>query len=391
MRTVRNYLVTAALLVAVSAVPVAAAQVSDAHAEKAQAAIDKAIKYLRSTQNDDGSWTPKPGPAITGLVTAAMLRSPDIDRNDPAMNKAIKYILGFQKEDGGIYDAYLKNYNTSICLMALARVGDDPEIQRVIEKTYDFFRALQWDATKKDPRGNNVTRKHPYFGGAGYGDSKHGRPDGSNTFMMLSALYDSGFDCKDPMYQNAVVYVSRLQGVPQNDLFADKIQPDGGFIYATSINKEHIGEPQTRTDDANITEKQIKGEYDGKLPTYGSMTYAGYMSYLYAQLDRQDPRVTAARSWISENYATDTHPRMGEKSYYYYMHFFARALAANGEKVITDGKGEKHNWAEDVIDSLVKRQREDGSWSNEVDRWMEGDPNLATAYALIALQVALGR
>jgi squalene-hopene/tetraprenyl-beta-curcumene cyclase len=27
----------------------------------------------------------------------------------------------------------------------------------------------------------------------------------------------------------------------------------------------------------------------------------------------------------------------------------------------------------------------DGSWVNENPRWMEGDPNLVTAYALLAL------
>jgi len=392
MSIILRRLTTIALLLAVVAAPATAQKISDAHAAKAQQAIDKAVNYLRHSQGDDGSWTPKPGPAITGLVAAGMLRSPDISRDDPAMAKALNYILTRQKPDGGIYDAALKNYNTSICVMALSQVGDDPKAQAAIEKTYDFFRDLQWDTSKKDPRGNQVTRNHPYFGGAGYGDSKHGRPDGSNTFMMLSALYDSGFDCTSPMYLNAITYVNRLQGVPQNDMFADEIMQDGGFVYATSINKDHIGTPQTRTDDEFEKIKAgEKDEYDGPLPTYGSMTYAGYMSYLYAQLDRDDPRVRAARQWIRDHYTTETHPRMGEKSYYYYMHFLARALQANGEPIITDADGQKHNWAEDVIDSLVKRQRDDGSWSNQADRWMEGDPNLATAYCLVALQIAMGR
>jgi len=36
----------------------------------------------------------------------------------------------------------------------------------------------------------------------------------------------------------------------------------------------------------------------------------------------------------------------------------------------------------------VALQRPDGSWVNEADRWMEGDPNLVTAYSVIALQIA---
>jgi len=362
-----------------------------AHREKAAAVIDKAIAYLKANQNDDGSWSPQPGPAITGLIVSGMLRDPDIGRDDPAVRKAVDYILQHQQEDGGIYDKFLKNYNTSICLMALGQLRDDPDIREAIDKAQQFLLSLQWNEEKTDPRGEKVTRAHPYFGGAGYGDSKHGRPDGSNTNMMLAALYDSGFDCTRPEFKNALVFVSRLQGAATNDLLADQIAQDGGMIYATSINKEHIDLPQTRTDDERTERAKQEDEYDGPLPTYGSMTYAGFMSYLYAQLDRKDPRVVAARSWSSNNYTVEENPRMGRKSYYFYMHFLARALQANGEEMIATGDGERHDWANEVIDVLAERQREDGSWVNEVDRWREGDPNLVTGYALIALQKALGR
>ena len=351
----------------------------DAHARRAEHAVDEAIEYLRRAQNEDGSWTPKPGPAITGLVVAGMLRHPDIDRDDPTVRKGLDYILAHQKPDGGFYDKHLKNYNTGLCLMALGRVGDDPEIRAKIEEAWDFFRKLQWTEGKTDPQGNPITRTHPYYGGAAYGDSSHGRPDGSNTNMMIAALYDSGFDCSRPLVQRAVAFLSRLQGASTNDLFADTIVNDGGMIYATSINKDHIGVPQTRTSDASY-ERIVEGEkeeYDRPLPTYGSMTYAGYMSFLYAQLDRKDPRVVAARSWISNNYAVDHHPRMGQASYYYYLYFMTRALRANGQERIGTPEGRWHDWANDVIDALADRQRD--------------DPNLVTGYALNALQTALGR
>ena len=34
---------------------------------------------------------------------------------------------------------------------------------------------------------------------------------------------------------------------------------------------------------------------------------------------------------------------------------------------------------------LMNRQQPDGSWVNKNARWMEGDPNLVTGYALLAL------
>lgn len=374
-----------------AAAPSSAWALDKAHREKAEATIQKAYDFLRQSQNDDGSWTPRPGPAVTGLVVSGMLRDPDINADNPHVAKALKYILDRQKPDGGIYDKFLKNYNTSICLMALGQLRGEQAVQPAIEKAQKFLLSLQWDQAKKDPQGARVTRDHPYFGGAGYGDSKHGRPDGSNTNMMTAALYDSGYDCTSEEFKNAVLFLSRTQGAATNDLLADQIVQDGGFIYATSINKDHIGLPQTRTNDDRTDRAKEKGEYDGPLPTYGSMTYAAYMSYLYAQLDRKDPRVVAARSWISNNYTVDQNPRMGEKSYYFYMHFLARALHANGEPMIATGDGRPHDWANDVIAALAERQNDDGSWQNKVDRWNEGDKNLATAYALIALQKALGR
>jgi dienelactone hydrolase len=34
---------------------------------------------------------------------------------------------------------------------------------------------------------------------------------------------------------------------------------------------------------------------------------------------------------------------------------------------------------------MIERQNKDGSWVNETSRWMEGDPNLVSAYALLVL------
>jgi squalene-hopene/tetraprenyl-beta-curcumene cyclase len=51
----------------------------------------------------------------------------------------------------------------------------------------------------------------------------------------------------------------------------------------------------------------------------------------------------------------------------------------------TDAAGKKHDWKIDLTSALAKRQKPDGSWTNAKDRWMEGDPNLVTGYALMTL------
>ena len=52
---------------------------------------------------------------------------------------------------------------------------------------------------------------------------------------------------------------------------------------------------------------------------------------------------------------------------------------------IDDADGHKHNWRSELAAALIHRQRSDGSWVNDDRRWMEGDPNLVTSYALLTL------
>ena len=70
---------------------------------------------------------------------------------------------------------------------------------------------------------------------------------------------------------------------------------------------------------------------------------------------------------------------------YYYYHTFAAALNASKLAELTDDKGAVHDWRDDLVAELAKRQQPDGSWANENRQWFENDKNLATAFALIAL------
>ncbi len=361
----------------------AAHSLDDALWHDAQAAIARGIDYLRSTQNDDGSWSPQPGPAITAMILGLMLDQPSITVDDPAVARALQRVLAAARPDGGLHDGILENYNTAICLSALARLNHRPDVAAVIQRGEQYLRSLQWIG-QDDPTGLPTNSSHPFHGGAGYG--QHGRPDGSNTQMFVQAMQDMGVDCDDPAFVGAVAFFTRLQGVPQNDLLADKIAPDGGAIYATSLDKDHIGTPQSMAG-SYIDEQGVS-----RLRTYGSMTYALFKTYVYAQLDRDDPRVAAAWDWISRHYTVEHNPGMPDEQkmqgYYYYLVTMARALDAWGQEIITDPRGGDHRWRDDLVRQLLSLQQPDGSWVNESDRWMEGDRNLVTAYALIALTAA---
>ncbi len=69
----------------------------------------------------------------------------------------------------------------------------------------------------------------------------------------------------------------------------------------------------------------------------------------------------------------------------------ARTLNVLGEEPFGLADGRKVRWREDLITRLVSLQRIDpktglGYWQNDVGRWMENDPVLATAYALMTLE-----
>ncbi|MEX2317962.1 MAG: hypothetical protein WD669_12465 [Pirellulales bacterium] len=106
---------------------------------------------------------------------------------------------------------------------------------------------------------------------------------------------------------------------------------------------------------------------------------------IYAGLTKDDPRTKAALDSIKKNYAVDKNPAEGDAGLYYYYDTFAAALAASGLDELVDDKGVSHNWRQDLVAELAKRQKPDGSWVNSNRQWFENDPNLSTAFALKAL------
>jgi squalene-hopene/tetraprenyl-beta-curcumene cyclase len=347
-----------------------------AQASRVQTSVRKGLSYLIAGQQADGGWVAfdKSHPAITALVVNALANDPDFGPNHPAVQRGLEYILRFVQPDGGIYvdGEEMPNYHTSVALMALASLKDPAQARRISD-AQSFLKRLQWD------EGEGHETSSAWYGGAGYGKSE--RPDLSNTQLMLEALQQSGLSASDPVYQKAMVFVGRCQMLGEtNDQQYARESVDGGFIYSAANG----GESKAGT--------VVAGERP-QLRSYGSMTYAGFKSLLYARVDRSDRRVQAAVSWIRKHYTLDANPNMpGEQSkegLYYYHHVFARALHAWGEDTIIDIKNIPHPWRTELGEKLISLQREDGSWVNDADRWYEGNPHLVTAYAVLALQTTL--
>jgi squalene-hopene/tetraprenyl-beta-curcumene cyclase len=119
------------------------------------------------------------------------------------------------------------------------------------------------------------------------------------------------------------------------------------------------------------------------------MTYAGIKSLIYCGVSKDDPRIQKAHAWIKKNYTLERNPGMpqvrGHWGLYYYYHTLAKTLSVMGVDEIEDAQGKKHSWRAELIEVLARKQQPDGSWINEQDRWMEGNPQIDTGYALMAL------
>ncbi|MFM7055709.1 MAG: prenyltransferase/squalene oxidase repeat-containing protein [Planctomycetota bacterium] len=325
----------------------------------------KAVQFLTTTQDVNGSWTKPDAVGISGLVVSALLQSGRAV-DDPVVAKGLQFLVSSQQSTGGIHAPASRhqNYETCIALLALSQANADGRYNASIKRAEDFLRGLQWDA------GEGIETSDDTFGGAGY-DSKQ-RPDMSNTQFLIEALRSAGAGPDDPALQKALVFVSRAQNLesPHNSLpWAGKIN-DGGFIYTP----------------AKGGESKAPLAANGGHSSYGSMTYAGLKSMVYAGVKADDPRALAAVKWIRSHYTLSENPGMGQQGLYYYFQTFAKTMSLVGGDTFQDAAGQQHNWRRELTEKLASLQKPNGSWMNEADRWYEGDPNLVTAYCLIALQ-----
>lgn len=329
--------------------------------------VTKGINFLAvKGQAVDGSYTKANGPGITGLVVAGILRN-GRKPGDPAVAKSLKYLEGFIQPDGGIYgkESFHKNYETCICILAFTEANKDGRYDKTLKKADAFIKGIQWDESE------GKAKDDVNYGGAGYGRSA--RPDLSNTAFLMDALKATGNDENSEAIKRALIFVSRCQNLEtehNTTRFAAK-NPDGGFYYTP------VGE--SGNSQAGVDEKT------GGLRSYASMTYAGLKSMIYAGVKPSDPRVKAALTWLQKHYDLKENPGMGQAGLFYYYNTFAKALSATGQDEFVDEKGTKHDWRKELIAELASRQRADGSWANDEKRWMEGDANIVTAYALLAL------
>jgi len=347
-------------------------------------ALERGAAFLLE-QRIDGGWgfDGHKDAGITAMALGALFALPE-PRPAPvqaAALAALDDLVKLQKDDGSIHDGQLANYITSAAVLAMANAGraeDRPRIARALV----FLKALQAD------EGEGYSAGDRYYGGVGYGDDE--RPDLSNLQAALEALHAAGTPADDPTFQKALTFLQRCQNHSETN---DLARVTGGKIAAGDDGGASYGPGESKAGYVTLA--------DGtRVPrSYGSMSYALLKGYLFAGLDREDPRVQAVWRWVRENYTLDVNPGIGGgddpslayQGLFYYFTTMAKALNLYGESTIVDAAGKPHEWRAELCGRLIAMQRQDGSWVNEnSSRWFEGNPVLATSYALVTLATAKG-
>jgi squalene-hopene/tetraprenyl-beta-curcumene cyclase len=332
------------------------------------------LAWLASKQKENGSWSNENFPALTALPLRVFL-AVRLPEHESVIQKAVKFISAHIQEDGGIYKKSfipgrggLSTYNTAMCMTALHETGDASMMKTVL-------------AARKFVSSSQRPGEGDHAGGFGY--SRGGlfkSTDLINTSQAFEAMRitQSVEDLRpakegrvDIDWKAAQAYLKRVQNAA--DAGSDQA---GGFYYKPGRS-------------AAGTTTNVAGEVIFR--SYGSMTYLGLLSLMYADVSREDPRVRSAFDWATKHWSLDENPGLGGQGMYFFYHVLAKSLSAYGADEFSS-KGDRNiRWKAEIVARLDKLKHEDGEtvyWINENGRYWESDPVLVTSYCILALQLA---
>lgn len=342
--------------------PAAAPALSAAVRAEIMASLKKGADYLRKEQGPDGLWSRNYG--VSGVAAMALLNEPGVTKAAAlkTVNPTLDTLAKLAKPDGGIYEQIIPHYITAVSISAMAAAGR-PQDKPLIKAGAKYLVENMLD------EGEGIAKTDFWYGGMGYGGAT--RPDRKADIISLEyalrAMRDAELPANDVAWQKAISFLQRSQN--NSEVNDQKGWPsnDGGFVYYPGFSYSS----------------------EGPTSSYGSSTYAGVLSYTWANLKKTDPRVQAVNKWIRAHYTVDENPGMGQKTVYYYYMVMAKALAAVGEPTVTDATGRKHNWRDELGRKLMSLQHPEGFWVNPVKDEMQDNPHLVTAFVLSAYEAIL--
>jgi hypothetical protein len=251
------------------------------------------------------------------------------------------------------------NYSTALAVGALCRArraGWQDQSTAMVS----YLRRQQFTEQ------NGWRREHPAYGAWGMGGDRRtppftGHVDLSMTRHVVQAFRAAGLPVTDPVFAPARVFVERCQNLA--GLGAD--DADGGFFFSTTEF------------DTN------KAGHDGRrFRSYGTTTADGILALLASGCPPGNRRMVAAQRWLTSHHHAMDVPGFAGGAYQRWprgLAFYYSSASTEAFKMLELDAGG------DVIESLMRTQRADGSWANPENLVKEDDPLIATPFAIRAL------
>ncbi len=316
---------------------IAAAELDPAEVNRA---IEQAIRYLKRTQNRDGSWPMWLGHSTAPLCTLALLNA-GVEPTDEHVARALTYLRKAEFDN---------TYEVSLQLMALA-AGEPEKDLPAIRRLCDWL-------VKKQVSGGSNRGAWGYPAGSG---------DPSNAQFALLALYEA---------ERALERYNVISPIPPRTW-----QWAQEYWESTQINANGSW-----------------GYLVGRSPT-GSMTSAGIASLIIAS-DRlntgasrvqgdqvlccgnPDPqnRIALGLEWLARHFFVDRNPGADRGTWWlYYLYALERVGRLSHERLIGG-----HDWYREGTAELLKHQDKiSGAWRGVGTA--EADERIATSFALLFL------
>ncbi len=333
-------------------------------AKEARLSLGLGLIYLLAAQHQDGSWSGHPG--VTAMCIISLHKSPGRNYAEvkAAIARALEYVRGRIAGGGGVKRARQEEdiYSASVCLMAFSML-DQREDQELIRRMHHYL--VRSQISKSAGFG---------YGGGDRGPRTTRYPDLSNTHWALEAIHLSHPQLKDA---EAVTRLRRLWRQSREFISSCQVKGsrdqklEGGFLYYP------------------VAKQPKKPRHEKTTVVWGSLTLGALKSLVYAKVKPGDVRIKAGLGWVSRNYTLERNPGLDQGGLYYYYYMYASAMRLLACKRVPDAQGRTRNWRKELIEKLINCQRGEGEWRNPNRLWLESDAALCTAYAMLALEMAL--
>lgn len=362
--------------------------------------LARATAFLASKQGADGAWRSevygplKDGPSLTAFIAASL--GPQIEQPAvrPTLDRAADYLAllvrGNGTIDAGPGGITYPVYAAAGAVVALGRQTADHH-RRAREGWLLYLREQQLAARlgwrQEDASFGGWSFAHePPTPLDGQPRSPLSVPNLSATVFALDALRAAGCPASDPAVQDALTFVRRCQNWSDDKRSRDSRFDDGGFFFL------HNDPTRNKPGEAGV---DVSGHV--RYVSYGSTTADGLRALMLCGVSSDDDRARAAERWLNDHFSAERHPGnypadreyLRQSLYYYYSASAAEAQWASATMKRSAGC-DCGSFAVELAESLLSRQRDDGSWRNPAVDVREDDPLVATPLAIRALSACKG-